>query len=128
MGNINNLHLIKKEKNSDLFRSIDESHIEDLRLHYKIIDVDYLDPILVNSKMFANNYFEIFPMKKKMVNNMLNYYLNHVDNEIYKKTNYLCKDKEKICICNQHANDLRKIYDGINYKPSEKYISWFNFY
>jgi hypothetical protein len=46
--------------------------------------------------------------------------------DIYKKTNYLCHIKEKVCICNEHANDLRKIYDGIHYKPDEKYISWFN--
>ena len=128
MGNINNFHLINKKKNNDLFTNIDESHIQDLRLHYKIIDVDYLDPILVKSKMFADKYFTLYPNKITSVNNMLEYYLNHNDTYIYKKTNYLCNDKDKICICNQHANDLRKIYDGINYKSNEKYISWFNFY
>ena len=56
---------------------------------------------------------------------MLEYYFNHKDKPIYKKTDYLCNKKEKVCICNTHAADFRKIYDGINYKPKDKYISWF---
>lgn len=87
--------------------------------------VDYLDPQLVHAKMFDNNAF-LLPRKQNAVNEMLDFYLKHDDIEIYKKTNYLCHIKEKVCICNEHANDLIKIYDGINYKPNEKYISWFN--
>ena len=127
MGNTTNLHLYKKTPYYDFFTDIDDKGITDLRNNYKIIDVDYLDPVLVRSKMFGDDYFKLFSLKKDSVNNMLDYYLNHKDSEIYKKTNYLCDKKEKICICNEHANDLRKIYDGINYKPSEKYISWFKF-
>lgn len=52
------------------------------------------------------------------------FYLNDKDKEIYKKTDYLCNEKEKLCICNTHADDFRKIYDGINYKQNIKYISW----
>jgi hypothetical protein len=111
------------KKNTDYFTHIDEEKISHLRNNYKIINVDYLHPTLVHSKMFAD---DSFTSKKNIVNEMLEYYLNHNDRGIYKKTNYLCNEKEKICICNSHANDLRKIYDGINYKPNEKYISWFN--
>jgi hypothetical protein len=75
--------------------------------------------------MFGQDYFEFSPYKKEIVNEMLDFYMNHPDLEIYKKTNYLCNEKEKICICNKHANDLRKIYDGINHNPKVKYISWF---
>jgi hypothetical protein len=75
--------------------------------------------------MFGDDYFRSFSVKKTTVNNMLDYYLQHSDSEIYKKTNYLCNEKEKICICNQHANDLRKIYDGKHHEPNVKYISWF---
>lgn len=39
---------------------------------------------------------------------MLNYYLNHKDKPIYKKTDYLCNEKEKLCICNIHAEDFEK--------------------
>jgi len=123
--NTSNLLLYKKNK-SDYFTHLDEEKIAFLRNNYKIIDVDYLHPILVRSKMVEDDYFNQLA-KKESVNNMLDYYLRHKDREIYKKTNYLCHAKEKICICNNHAIDLRKIYDGINYKPNDKYISWFNF-
>ncbi len=55
---------------------------------------------------------------------MLNFYLLHQDKNIYKKTNYLCNEKEKICICNTFADDFRKIYDKQNYKSDNKFISW----
>ena len=38
----------------------------------------------------------------------------------------VCNQEEKICICNVHAEDFRKIYDRNNYKQGDKYISWFN--
>jgi hypothetical protein len=124
MGNISNTYLYKKHKYNDLFTGIDDEYILYLRNNYKIIDIDYLDPILVHSKMFGDNFFTL-PLKKDIVNNMLKYYLTHKDRQIYKKTDYLCNKKEKVCICNTHAEDFRKIYDGVNYKPKEKYISWF---
>ena len=128
MGNNNtNIYLNKKPKYNDYYTDIDEENISYLRNNYKIIDVDYLHPILVCSKMIGDNFFILSP-KKDVVNNMLEYYFNHEDIEIYKKTDYLCNTKEKICICNTHAEDFRKIYDGVNYKPNAKYISWFKKY
>lgn len=120
MGNTN------KQLYNDFFTPINDNSSEEIKLilNYKIIDVDWLDTTLVNSKMFADNYFINFPEKEKIVNNMLEYYLNHKDKAIYKKTDYLCNEREKICICNTHADDFRKIYDGINYKKGEKYINW----
>lgn len=100
------------------------SNTEYIQENYKIIDVDWLHPTLVKSKMFVDKYFTTFPEKEEIVNNMLTYYLNHNDRHIYKKTDYLCNEKEKICICNTHAEDFRKIYDGINYREGTKYISW----
>lgn len=121
----NNIDYSRKNNFKDYFTGINEENISYLRNNYKIIDVDYLDTSLVYSKMFCDNYFKLLPQKKDIINDMLDYYINHNDRAIYKKTNYLCNEKEKICICNTHANDFRKIYDGINYKPNEKYISWF---
>lgn len=114
----------KKPNYKDFFMGINEEKILYLRNNYKIIDVDYLDPILVHSKMVSDNFF-ILPQKIDTLNNMLEYYLNHNDRKIYKKTDYLCNEKDKVCICNTHAEDFRKIYDGVNYTPNEKYISWF---
>ena len=64
------------------------------------------------------------PQKKVFINNMVEFYLNDKDKSINKKTNYLCNEKEKICVCNTHADDFRKIYDGINYEENVTYISW----
>ena len=54
---------------------------------------------------------------------MLNFYMNDKDEHnghIYKRTDYLCNEKEKVCICNTHAEDFRKIYEGINYRQNTK--------
>jgi hypothetical protein len=120
----NNIYSSKSNTFNDFYTGIDEEIIVDLRNNYKILYVDYLDIDLVHAKMYDGNAF-VLPRKKDIVNNMLKYYLNHKDCEIYKITDYLCNEKEKICICNTHAADFRKIYDGVNYKPDKKYISWF---
>ena len=117
-----NLH--DKNNYKDFFTSLSDSKIEQIRKSYKVIDVPYLDPIKVNYTMFADKYFQNNPGKEEIINNMLDFYLSHKDKPIYKKTDYLCNEKEKICICNTHAEDFRKIYDEQNYKPGEKYISW----
>ena len=109
---------------NSFYGSLDHDNIQNIRKNYKVLDVDWLDNTLVNYVMFNDEYFEKSANKKKVINNMLDYYLNDKDTTIYKKTDYLCNEREKICICNTHAEDLRKIYEGINYKPNQKYISW----
>ena len=96
-----------------------------LKEKYKIIEVDWLDTTLVKYQMFSDVYFRKANEKEKMVNKMLDYYLNHKDKRIYKKTDYLCNEKEGVCICNINAGAFRKIYDRNNYKPEDKYISYF---
>jgi hypothetical protein len=121
----NNIHVPKGIINSnDYYTSLDDEKIADLKNNYTIIEVDYLDPILVHYKMI-NKPFSRKSEKKDVLNKMLKYYLQHNDKEIYKKTDYLCDETEKVCICNTHAEDFRRIYDGIHYKPNDKYISWF---
>ena len=110
----------------DLFLTLKPDEIKELRESYKIIDVDWLDRTQVEYQIFGDKYFEENDNKhkKQIVSDMLDYYLTHKDKPIYKKTDYLCNRKEKICICNVHAHDFRKIYDGINYKPEDTYVSW----
>jgi hypothetical protein len=115
---------IKKHDYTDKFWSINPEEIKEIRKNYKIIDVDWLSSDKVNYQMFGDDYFNSNSEKKQVVTDMLDYYLSHPDKPIYKKTDYLCNEKEKICICNTHAHDFRKIYDGINYKPENNYISW----
>ena len=121
MNNIINFK--KNNKFTDTYWSINNENINEIRENYKIIDIDWLDPILVNSKIFNHEYFQKIE-KMQIVDNMLDYYLNHPDKKIYKKTDYLCNEKEKICICNTNAENFRKIYDQNNYKEGQKYISW----
>jgi hypothetical protein len=126
MGNIN-LYSNKdsnKNKFTDSYRNVHERYINYLENNYKIIKIDYLDTNLINDEMIENN-LTLLPSKKNLVNNMLEYYLNHSDKKIYKKTDYLCNEEEKLCICNIHADDLRKIYDGKYYIPNIKYVSMF---
>jgi len=104
------------------FTLLNDNEITHIRTNYKVVDVDWLDASKVKHKIFGDDYFT--PLKTYVINNMVDFYLNDKDKEIYKKTDYLCNEKEKICICNIHADDFRKIYDGINYKQNIKYISW----
>jgi hypothetical protein len=124
MGNNNT----NGNSNNEICTNMNEEQISNLRKTYKIIDVDYLATDVVNYKMFGDNYF-ILPNKKEAVHKMLAHYLNN-DFEhkvIYKKTDYLCNKKEKVCICNTHADAFRKIYDGVNYSPNVTYIRWVDF-
>ena len=121
----NNIYCYKSNNFNVFSSGIDEDKIVDLINNYKIINVDYLESKLVYSQMYGNNYFELLPERKNIVDNMFTYYLNNKDREIYKKTDYLCNEKVKVCICNTHADDFRKSYDGVYYKPNKKYISWF---
>ena len=106
------------------YTSLNDNEIKHIRTNYKVVDVDWLDTILINNKMFDDDYFKKSPQKKCAINNMVDFYLNDKDKEIYKKTDYLCNEKDKMCVCNIHADDFRKIYDGINYKQNTRYISW----
>jgi len=72
--------------------------------------------------MTGDEYFNL--SKQKIIHNILEHYLTDNDKTIYKKKiNYICNEKEKICICNINANNFRKNYDGINYTDTV-YISW----
>ena len=117
-------YLSNKDNYTDFFTSISDTKIEIIRSTYKVIDVPYLDHIKIRYNMFTDKYFESNPGKEAIIFDMLDFYLSHKDKPIYKKTDYLCNEKEKICICNTHAEDFRKIYDEQNYKPGDKYISW----
>ena len=119
------------EKYTDNYTWLKNNQINEIREEYKVIDVDWLSIDNVHYQMFGDKYFDNSKnsdnskTKEEIINSMLVYYLNRQDRAIYKKTDYLCNEREKICICNTHAEDFRKIYNGINYKEGDKYISWF---
>jgi hypothetical protein len=121
----------RDEKYTDNYTWLKNNQINEIREQYKVIDVDWLSIDNVHYQMFGDKYFDNSKnsdnskTKEEIINSMLVYYLNRQDRAIYKKTDYLCNEREKICICNTHAEDFRKIYNGINYKEGDKYISWF---
>jgi hypothetical protein len=94
----------------------------ELRKKYKIVEVNFLNTILVNNKMYNSNLYDTDEIE--IVNKMMKAYLINKDAVIFKKTEYLCNKTNKICICNLHADNLRKIYDGRNYEPNVKYVSF----
>ena len=106
------------------YTSLNNNEIKNIRTNYKVVDVDWLDTSLVNSKILGDKYFIKSPQKIDFIHDMVEFYLNDKDKHINKKTDYLCNEKEKICVCNTNADDFRKIYDGKNYKENVKYISW----
>ena len=113
-----------KKMYTDKYTKLKNTDITSIREEYKVIDVEWLDMNKVEYEMFGDKYFD--KKKEEIIHSMLVYYLNRKDRTIYtKKTDYLCNEREKLCICNTHADDFRKIYDGINYKEEDKYISWF---
>ena len=119
----NNTQCSKNNDFNDFFTCVDEEIMVKIK-NYKFLEVEYLDIDLAKAKMYDRNAFKL-PREKDIVNNMLEYYLNHKYSKLFKKTEYLCNEKEKVCICNIHADDFRKIYDGPYYRPDKKYISWF---
>ena len=115
-------------KFTDVFCKLTNDEEEEIRSLYKIIDITQLNSKLLKSKIFLDASSKVSDTSSKVsdtsnvIETMMDYYLNHKDINIYKKTDYFCNEKEKICICNIYAENFRKIYDG---KQGDKYISWF---
>lgn len=112
-----------RDKYEDIYTKVDSDNVKAIRENYKIIEVGWLDPFLIKFKMSNDEYFKQSPQKVEIVNNMVQYYLNNQNKSIYKKTDYLCNTKEKLCICNIHAEDLRNIYDT-ECNEEDIFISW----
>ncbi len=109
---------------NDFYGNINNEQVAFFRSTYKIIRVDHFSPTIIRFSVFDDNFFKL-PHKIDALNSMLEYYSKHDDKHIYEKADYLCYEKEKFCICNTNASILRKIYDGKNFKPDEKFASWF---
>lgn len=107
------------------------SDVKDIREKYKVIDVDYFVPessikkkepeiIIVDSKVFSTSK----PSKTNMAFDMVDFCFKDEPERYYQKIDYVCNEKESICICNTHADDFRKMYDGKNYKSGRVNIIW----
>jgi uncharacterized ferritin-like protein (DUF455 family) len=103
--------------NNLYFTETDDNTISELRNTFDIIDINYINPTLINNKILNNN--------KDTINNMLNFiYTDKNKHILIKSTDYLCNREKKVCICNINADNFRKIYEGRNYKENTNYIAW----
>jgi hypothetical protein len=125
MGNKLTSEKQNKKIYTDTFTSIKDDEIKYIKENYTIINVNLIARDLVHENISKNNFFIENPEKIEIVNDMLDYYLTRNDKYIYQnKTELLCNEKQRICMCNIYAADYRKILEGINYKKDKKYISW----
>jgi len=125
MGNLfNKSNIDITDKYMNRYVSVNNEDIQKILNNYKIIYVNNLNEHVINSKMNKDEYFKKSPVKKQIINDIISYHLNDKDKEIYMKTDFICNEKHKVCVCNTFADNLRKIYDKQNYKENEKYISW----
>jgi hypothetical protein len=98
---------------------LSDSELTLLNKEYKIIEVPSFDYYQISSKLFGNEYFDTTFNQKKVVDSML----QHQDVDLFKRTDFICNEKEKICICNNGAEDLRKLLSD---HKSQKFIKWFH--
>jgi len=119
-----NIYYRMKNEYFENYTSLTIDEIQKIKQNYKIININYFNTDVIKFKIITDEYFEKNPNKTKMVNNMINFYIKSKNIEKYKKTNYLCNENEKICICNIYADNFKRIYDGSNYDKNTKYVSW----
>jgi hypothetical protein len=111
------------------FEILDNFTLQRIQKEYRVIEIDWLSTSRVKYQLFGDysygDYSYFNDEKKDTIMKMVDYYLHHEDKACYKRTDYLCNEDEKVCICNTHADDFRKIYEGCRYEPNKKYISWY---
>ena len=96
---------------------LDNLELEEIK-NYKIIKVDKLDKFEINQIILNDDYFNQYPAKSRVINNILNYCLTHEEKEKIVKTDYICNKRIKVCICNKEAENFQ------NALNQTKYITW----
>lgn len=120
MGNTNSPNIIKYKHT---YWNMNDEDIEEIR-NYKIIETVVLDKYIINQIILVDDYFNKYPTKSKVINNMLNYCLEHEEKKKFKTVDYICNKRIKVCICNTQAEYFRKMTEKENYTEGEQYISW----
>jgi hypothetical protein len=106
-----------------IFTTTDKETIRELRDVFEVVDVDYINPVLINRKLL--NRPRPVTEQVSTINKMIDLVFSSKHKSIYtKQTDYLCNREKRICICNLNADTFRKIYGGANYKKDEIYIAW----
>ena len=98
--------------------------LKDIEKNYKMVELFCLNLDILNQTIQNDPFFEDSPQKKSMLIKMATFYLNHNDLNIFKKTDYFCNEKHKICICNKSAQNYRDLCKSEKYNNNKKYVSW----
>jgi len=116
-------------KYTDRFFLLTQKQVQDIKTNYKVIEVPYFEPNIIKYVICEDKYFTSNPEKEQTIMFMLDYYLSNpnctTNKQIILKTDFICCEKERICLCNTNADNLRKTYDGENYVPNHTFVSWF---
>lgn len=75
--------------------------------NYKIINISWFDETNVNCIMGSDYYFKKNPHKRDVIFDMVHFILTDKNNYIY-NSNYICNEKEQICMYNDFINTLKK--------------------
>lgn len=112
MGNIETKHIQQENELSykTNYKVLNSDSIVNVKNKYKIIEINWFDPIQVSSTLFEDEYFKLNPHKIKVLEDMVDHLYTHTNNSIgVNKTNYICNEKECLCIANK--NNFNIIYD-----------------
>lgn len=100
--------------------------------NYTVINVDYffpessmkkIEPSIIVSDL-DKVYSTSKPSQTSMAYDMMDFCFKDESDQHYQRVDYVCNEQEGVCICNTHADDFRKIYDGQDYKSGRVNIIW----
>jgi len=114
---------------TDRYSTLSHTEVNELRCNYDIFYIDWLDRSQIITAMQTNHsILSNTAQKQRVLQNMMDYYVNRTDTRVYDMTDYICDETSRMCICNTHADDFKKIYDKSQneFRTSKTYVSWFH--
>lgn len=104
------------------------NEVKNIRNMHTVIDVDYFTTLKPETKIVV----EVLPekqldpeeLKTRRAFDMVDFCFKNELERDYQKIDYVCNEKERLCVCNTHADDFRKIYNGQNYKEGRVLVAW----
>lgn len=125
---------------NDKYIPISDEEIKELEQTYNIINVPFLHEHQIIYGIDKNYYRNLvryeadekeesikYIKAQKITYSLLDVISKNGGRELYNKLDYICNEKEKVCICNENANLFRKIYDPPFYyslDKNKKFINW----
>ena len=108
----------KKNKLSNIDENIDNKKFDEMKLKYKIINVNVLS---FNSKSIVQCNPTLNQDEIDLINSIINSCSNYTNKNCI---DLFCDEQNKICIYNKDAYKFRQIYEGEKYDNNVKKIMW----